>query len=56
VRRYHDLGRSGSWLLILIFPVIGGPLLLMDMAKNSEPGTNQYGPNPKLPVDSPSIG
>jgi len=34
VRRYHDLGKSGLWLLIWLFPVIGGPLLLIDMAKD----------------------
>ena len=41
VRRLHDSGRSGWWLL---FPVVNLVLLCFD----SEPGENEYGPNPKL--------
>ncbi len=46
VRRLHDIGRSGWWYLILL-TVIGAFLLLFWFAQDSEPGTNQYGPNPK---------
>jgi len=56
VRRYHDLGKSAAFLLILLFPVIGTALVLVDMAKNGQPGTNQYGPSPKLPANTSSIG
>ena len=47
VRRLHDTGRSGWWILIGLIPVIGGIILLIFMVLDSEPGENQYGPNPK---------
>ncbi|GAB6900386.1 hypothetical protein JCM9957A_34760 [Kineosporia succinea] len=46
VRRLHDTGRSGWWWLISIVP-FGGLVLLVFMVLDSEPGSNQYGPNPK---------
>lgn len=55
-RRYHDLGKSEMWLLVLLFPVIGGALLIVDMAKDGDHGTNKYGLNPKYPMNSASIG
>jgi uncharacterized membrane protein YhaH (DUF805 family) len=47
VRRLHDTGRSGWWLLLGLIPVIGGIILLVFMVMDSQPGDNQYGPNPK---------
>lgn len=47
VRRLHDTGRSGWWLLVGLIPVIGGLVLLVFMVLDSEEGANQYGPNPK---------
>jgi len=47
VRRLHDTGRSGWWLLICFVPIVGGLILLVFFVLDSEPGTNQYGPNPK---------
>ena len=47
VRRLHDTGRTGWWILIGLVPVIGGSVLLIFMVLDSGPGTNQYGPNPK---------
>jgi len=47
VRRLHDTGRSGWWALIAMVPFIGGIILLVFMFLDSQPGTNQYGPNPK---------
>ncbi|CAN5768070.1 hypothetical protein BH23ACT10_BH23ACT10_15590 [soil metagenome] len=47
VRRLHDTGRSGWWLLIGLLPVIGWIVLLLFMVQDSETGTNQYGPSPK---------
>ena len=47
VRRLHDTGRSGWWLLIAFIPLIGAIILLVFLFQDSEPGTNQYGPNPK---------
>lgn len=47
VRRLHDTGRSGWWLLVALIPVIGVLVLLFFLVQDSEPGPNQYGPNPK---------
>ena len=47
VRRLHDTGRTGWWILIGLIPVIGGIVLLIFMLLDSQPGVNQYGPNPK---------
>ena len=47
VRRLHDTDRSGWWLLIGLIPLIGAIVLLVFMAQDSQPGANQYGPNPK---------
>lgn len=46
VRRLHDTGRSGWWLLLGAIP-LGGLFLLAFFLDDSEPGTNKYGPNPK---------
>lgn len=48
VRRLHDTGRSGWWLLIAFIPIIGGIILLVFECLDSDPNTNKYGPNPKL--------
>jgi uncharacterized membrane protein YhaH (DUF805 family) len=44
VRRNHDSGKSGWFVLV---PYYNLYLLFID----SEPNTNQYGPNPKNPED-----
>lgn len=56
VRRLHDTGRSGWWMLINIVPMIGPIVLLIFMCMDSQTGNqfdsqtgnNKYGPNPKL--------
>jgi uncharacterized membrane protein YhaH (DUF805 family) len=47
VRRLHDTGHSGWWLLIALVPLIGVIVLLVCMVLEGKPGTNQYGANPK---------
>ena len=47
VRRLHDTGRSGWWFFITFVPLIGWIWLIVLMLLDSEPGDNQYGPNPK---------
>jgi uncharacterized membrane protein YhaH (DUF805 family) len=47
VRRLHDTGRSGWWFFIVLIPLFGAITLLVFYVLDSEPGTNQYGPNPK---------
>ena len=47
VRRLHDTGRSGWWLLIGFVPFIGWIILSVFLVLDSQPGENQYGANPK---------
>ncbi|HXH22216.1 MAG TPA: DUF805 domain-containing protein [Dehalococcoidia bacterium] len=50
VRRLHDTNRSGWWLLIGLIPVLGAIVLIIFFVQDSDPGVNQYGPNPKESV------
>jgi uncharacterized membrane protein YhaH (DUF805 family) len=47
VRRLHDIGKSGWWLLIGLIPLVGAIVLLVFACQDSQPGTNQWGPSPK---------
>ena len=47
IRRLHDTGRSGWWMLVGFVPLIGVLVLLVFMAQDSKPGQNLYGANPK---------
>jgi uncharacterized membrane protein YhaH (DUF805 family) len=46
IRRLHDTGRSGWWLLICFVPFVS-LILLYFMVIDGQPGANEYGPNPK---------
>lgn len=46
-RRLHDTGRSGWWWLLSLVCCIGWIFLFIFTIKDSDPGDNQYGPNPK---------
>ena len=54
VRRLHDVGRTGWYVLIPIIPIIGYLILLYFCLCDSEEQANQYGPSPKyvLPKES----
>jgi len=47
VRRLHDTGRTGWWLLLGFIPLIGSIIVIVFLCEDSEPSTNDYGPNPK---------
>ena len=47
VRRLHDTGRTGWWVLISLIPCLGFIVLLVFMCLDGEPGRNMYGENPK---------
>jgi uncharacterized membrane protein YhaH (DUF805 family) len=48
VRRLHDTGKSGWMILLCLIPIVGGIIVLVFTVLDSDPGPNQYGPNPKL--------
>lgn len=54
IRRLHDTGRTGWWLLLSFIPVIGTIVLIFFYVQDSEEGSNEYGPNPKLMAHSPT--
>ena len=47
VRRLHDTGRTGWWMLINFIPVIGWIVFIVFMVFDSDPAANKYGPCPK---------
>ena len=55
VRRLHDTNHSGWWLLLALIPILGPIVLLVFLIKDSDAGTNQYGPNPKMPNPKNSL-
>lgn len=54
IRRLHDVGRSGWWLLIGLIPLVGPILLLVWDASEGQYGDNRWGPNPKTPAFNPA--
>lgn len=47
VRRLHDVGKSGWFFFIALIPFIGAIWLLVLACKDSQPGENEHGANPK---------
>ena len=50
VRRLHDVGKSGWFMLIVLVPLVGAVWLLVLFCTEGTPGDNEYGPNPKAEV------
>ena len=48
VRRLHDVGKSGWWMLIVLIPIIGAIWLFVLTVTDSQADDNEYGANPKL--------
>lgn len=46
-RRMHDIGKSGAFYFCILIPIVGFFLILYWFCKDSQPGENDYGPNPK---------
>ena len=47
VRRLHDTGRCGWWVLLYFIPIVGWIIMLVFLCTDSYGGENQYGPCPK---------
>lgn len=43
IRRLHDTGRTGWWVLIGLIPLIGAIVLLIFFLEQGDPGENEYG-------------
>ncbi len=46
-RRWHDLGRTGKWLLLNLVPVVGTVVSLFFFLGKGDEGTNEYGRDPR---------
>jgi uncharacterized membrane protein YhaH (DUF805 family) len=47
IKRWHDRGKSGWWILISFIPLIGPLWALIETGfLPGTPGTNRYGPDP----------
>lgn len=56
VRRFHDQGLSGWYVLLGLIPFIGGIILMVFMCLPGTTGDNAYGPDPKNAGLTPSLG
>mgnify|MGYP005989527859 FL=1 len=52
VRRLHDTGKSGWWVLMGFVPFVGAIVLFVFTVLDSTPGENKYGPSAK---DQPEV-
>jgi uncharacterized membrane protein YhaH (DUF805 family) len=46
VRRLHDIGRSGWWVLLALIPIIGWIIMIYWACQPSALQQNEYGPQP----------
>ena len=54
VKRWHDRGKSGWWMLIIFLPVIGWLWMFIECGfLDGDPGANKYGASPKDPDAGP---
>jgi uncharacterized membrane protein YhaH (DUF805 family) len=44
IRRLHDIGRSGWWMLISLIPLLGGLIVLAFLCIKGQAAENHYGP------------
>ena len=47
VRRFHDQGKSGWFVLLNFIPLLGSLIVLVFMCLDGTDGPNEYGPDPK---------
>ena len=47
IRRMHDTGKSGWNVCWGLIPLVGWIIVIVMLCKPSEPGENQYGPEPR---------
>lgn len=47
IRRLHDNGKSGKWLLVSIVPIVGILTIIYFAITEGDEGENRYGADPK---------
>ncbi|KAA6351745.1 Inner membrane protein YhaH [termite gut metagenome] len=47
VRRFHDTGKSGWWIWVVLIPTIGAICALCILITKGDKGDNKYGSDPK---------
>ena len=52
IRRMHDIGKSGIYVLVTLIPCVGTIWFIILAATPGDPGANEYGPPPE--VNKPS--
>jgi uncharacterized membrane protein YhaH (DUF805 family) len=56
VKRCHDRGKSGWWVLLALIPLVGFIWMIIDLgALEGDPGDNAWGPNPLGSQSVPQI-
>jgi uncharacterized membrane protein YhaH (DUF805 family) len=50
VRRLHDTGRSGWWVMISAVPLVGPIMMLIFLTERGSPQANRYGPPTGTPT------
>ena len=48
-RRLHDTGRTATWLMAALVPIVGIVLVLIYLSLPGHRGGNAYGPDPRSP-------
>ena len=54
VRRLHDIGKTGWFILLIFVPIVGWIILIIWNCTDSQVESNEYGPSPKY--SSPGQG
>ena len=52
VRRFHDIDKSGWWILISLIPLVGFLILIYFMVQPSDESENRFGPVPEPGIPS----
>ena len=47
IRRLHDTGKSGWYILVALIPIVGGIIVLYFLVQDSQQEQNEYGISPK---------
>jgi uncharacterized membrane protein YhaH (DUF805 family) len=55
VRRFHDLGKSGWWIITLIIPIVNGIVGLYLTFADGDEEANKYGKTPKPKIEFSEI-